>query len=213
MIDETVASLADRLFGPRRRRASLIREVRDGLNDAAHAHRAKGLSRSDAELRAVTEFGSATELAPLYQDELVAAQANRTAMLAALTFLGMLCVWDVWPAPSEAGRMVAVIMLDATSGIAAGIALIAAALLGLGVRRQRPFRRLVAAMSIAGGLILLNAAGTSVVLLVTGDLGLPQVGDSLLGAALTTGALAWLAWSLRRCVRVQNAAARIPTVA
>lgn len=211
MIDETVAILAAGLRGPRRRRASLLREVRDGLNDAALAHRAKGLCGPDAELCAITEFGSATELAPLYQDELVAEQAHRTAVLGALSLLVTTWAWDVWSVPAGAGQIVAVTMLDVSSGIATGIALVAAALVGLGVRRRLPFRRLVAGMAVAGGLVLAIAAGTSVALLVTGDLGLPQIRHSLMRAAVTTVALAWIAWSLRRCVRVQNAVARTPT--
>lgn len=86
VITNVVGQLAAALHGPRRSRAGLLAEIRDGLEDAAAAHRSRGLSEQAAEARAVAEFGPVSDLAPLYQAELTATQARGTAALLAVSF-------------------------------------------------------------------------------------------------------------------------------
>lgn len=80
-IDEYVHDLAAALRGPRRVRADLVAEARDGLVDAAEAYQATGVARTHAERQAVAEFGPVPELAASYQRLLAFAQGRRTAVL------------------------------------------------------------------------------------------------------------------------------------
>ncbi|HEY4417930.1 MAG TPA: hypothetical protein VGN22_00325 [Pseudonocardia sp.] len=59
VVDQHVAELARALRGPGRTRRSILREVRDGLHDAAAAHRCCGLDPQQAAVRAVHDFGPA----------------------------------------------------------------------------------------------------------------------------------------------------------
>ncbi|WP_143049732.1 permease prefix domain 1-containing protein [Asanoa ishikariensis] len=85
-IDSYVRELDRRLHGPRRRKADMIVEVRDGLRDAADAVRAgsPGVSPAEAERQAVEEFGPVPDLAPEFQTELAVTQAWRTAWVFAV---------------------------------------------------------------------------------------------------------------------------------
>ena len=83
-IDGYVAGLSERLRGPRRVRADLVAEARDGLVDAAEAYQEAGLTPPDAQRRAVTEFGSYPAVVPHYQAELAVAQGRRTVLLIAV---------------------------------------------------------------------------------------------------------------------------------
>jgi len=85
-IDSYVRELDRQLHGPRRRKAGMIVEVRDGLRDAADAVRAESpeLSPAEAERQAVDEFGPVPTLAPEFQTELAVAQAWRTAWVFAV---------------------------------------------------------------------------------------------------------------------------------
>ncbi|MEV4534700.1 permease prefix domain 1-containing protein [Asanoa sp. NPDC049518] len=85
-IDSYVRELDRRLHGPRRRKADMIVEVRDGLRDAAEAVRADapGVSPAEAERQAVEEFGPVPDIAPEFQAELAVTQAWRTAWVFAI---------------------------------------------------------------------------------------------------------------------------------
>lgn len=80
-IDEYVAGLSRRLTGPRRAKADLLAEARDGLTDATEAYVAAGLPPSEAAARAVSDFGAYRQVAPAYQTELAAAQGRLTGIL------------------------------------------------------------------------------------------------------------------------------------
>jgi hypothetical protein len=88
VIDAYLTELRGSLHGPRRVRADLLTEVRDGLVDATAAYQRKGLCRQDAERAAVREFGAVDAVAPEFQAELAVAQARRTALLV----LGLIAV-------------------------------------------------------------------------------------------------------------------------
>jgi hypothetical protein len=86
VIDSYVRELDQRLHGPRRRKADMIVEVRDGLRDAADAARAEApeLSPAEAERQAVEEFGAVPAIAPAFQSELAVAHAWRTGWVFAV---------------------------------------------------------------------------------------------------------------------------------
>jgi hypothetical protein len=70
VIDNYLSDLDARLLGPGRRKADLLAEARDGLTDAADAYSSAGLTDTEAERRAVAEFGDVTVVAREYQAEL-----------------------------------------------------------------------------------------------------------------------------------------------
>lgn len=86
-IDAYVADLGAAVRGPRRARADLLAEARDGLTDAAEAYTTAGLAPADAARRAIAEFGAVADIAPAYEEELAAAQGRRTALGVLLTHL------------------------------------------------------------------------------------------------------------------------------
>ncbi len=163
-----VAALERVLQGPTALRRDVLAEVRDGLEDAAEAHRTSGAGAEQAAARAVAEFGPVAELAPLYQAELTTAQARRTALVTALLFPALQLGWDLlwssglgWPPVGSPPAVVPVLVRvqDVLSGTAAGLAL--SVLLATLRRRARP--RLLAA--VAAGVALAGAVlcvGTAV---------------------------------------------------
>nr|MDT0657995.1 permease prefix domain 1-containing protein [Micromonospora sp. DSM 115978] len=76
MIDEYVHRLDRALYGPRRLKRDLLTEARHSLIDSAEAYRCGGLPPTEAERRAVAEFGSVGQLAGVYQAELAASAAR-----------------------------------------------------------------------------------------------------------------------------------------
>jgi hypothetical protein len=94
-VEAYVARLGQALVGPRRTKAELLREVRDGLTDATEAYQRGGLSELEAQAKAVADFGPVAELAPEYQHELAAAQGRRTALLTGLILAPQHLVWAV----------------------------------------------------------------------------------------------------------------------
>ncbi len=59
-----LTELSRALQGPRRRRADLMAEARDSLEDATEAFEADGLDRYEAEQQAVADFGDLTRWFP-----------------------------------------------------------------------------------------------------------------------------------------------------
>jgi hypothetical protein len=136
LIDEYVAGLSRRLIGPRRVKADLLAEARDGLVDAAEAYADAGLPASEAARRALADFGGYRQVAADYQAELAAAQGRRTALLVAVVMpavmLASRLMWteSAWPAsgPPPASRylMVALVfdVLQVTAAIMAALTLL-----------------------------------------------------------------------------------------
>src|SRR5262245_20169868 len=77
-IEAYLAELARLLHGPRRRRARVLAELRDGLQDAAVAYRAHADSAVAAERQAVAGFGTPQAVADAFAGELATAYARRT---------------------------------------------------------------------------------------------------------------------------------------
>jgi hypothetical protein len=92
LIEEYVAGLSRRLVGPRRAKADLLAEARDGLVDAAEAYAAAGYPAVDAATRAVSDFGGYRQVVPGYQTELAAAQGRRTALLVTVAMPAVLLI-------------------------------------------------------------------------------------------------------------------------
>ncbi|MGC9669828.1 permease prefix domain 1-containing protein [Planosporangium sp. 12N6] len=90
LIDEYLAGLSRRLTGPRRVKADLLAEARDGLVDAAEAYADAGLPAPEATARALSDFGGYRQVVADYQAELAAAQGRRTALLVAVVMPAML---------------------------------------------------------------------------------------------------------------------------
>jgi hypothetical protein len=76
-----VAALDAALAGPRRAKRGMLREVSDHLEDAVAAYRRAGQDDTEAEQRAVADFGTVPEVAPGFQTTLALASARRTALM------------------------------------------------------------------------------------------------------------------------------------
>jgi hypothetical protein len=217
LIDAYVADLGRTLRGPRRAKADLLREARDGLRDAAAAHMDAGFDPDTAERRAVADFGHVRDIAPHYQAELAAAQGRRTALLICLVLAPQAPLWQyVGGALAEghrrarvdgyaAGYAVVDTMMSWLGGAALIGTLVAAAACGVGVRYLRDrrlaavaigyFAYAVAAVFVVAGLLMilfgpieaLSPAGVPMYLLCL------------------VAPLAWVAWSGRRCIRASPA--------
>ncbi|MEU4777611.1 permease prefix domain 1-containing protein [Micromonospora sp. NPDC023633] len=97
-VEERLRELGAHLRGPRRLKSDLLTEARHGLLDAVDAYRADGLPATEAQRRAVAEFGSPAQLAPAYQAELAAGALRglslRVIALAAVAFVAGDLTWQ-----------------------------------------------------------------------------------------------------------------------
>ena len=168
-VEAHVAALSRALHGPSRARHSMIREVRDGLHDAVAAHRAGGLDARDAATRAVEDFGTVGDVAPLLQEELTVRQCRLTALLVAVVFPGMLGAWDLlWSngmsSMSTEAPAIVVTLARAQDIVSALVAATAIALLLATFRRAARARRITMLVGFAGGAGALLCGGMSVLM-------------------------------------------------
>lgn len=91
-----LVAVDSRLRGPRRLRADLLLEVRDGLTDATDAWCDAGLPDTAAEHRAAAEFGDPRRLAEEFQTVLATITVRRLALIAGLLPLLTLAWSDAW---------------------------------------------------------------------------------------------------------------------
>jgi hypothetical protein len=163
-IEETLCALAARMPPLGVSRRSMLREVRDGLEDAAEAYRAAGLDPDSAVRRAVADFGEVEDVAAEFT-ELTLARAGQNAALAlGPGYLGVLGAWAIdlslRSGPLYGGAPTPLAALFPALGV---FAVLAAAAVALGLRRRaserRPTRRWAALIGAAG---LLCAATTLV---------------------------------------------------
>lgn len=214
MIDAYLAALRGELRGPRLPRASMIREVRDGLHDAACAYRDHGVSQAEAERRAVAEFGSPRVVAAAMRDELAAATGRYLAALAILLGSAQFALanytWQTaareqgWPRPTPEYGVFAQAVDVSNIVILVALAL-AVPVLGRG-GRYMPTRRVVRIMGI-GVLVsqladvvvgtLLNAFAPQGIMLWNGP-ELPLLLALSIASVVWTAAVAW------RCVRLTS---------
>ncbi|MEH1166586.1 permease prefix domain 1-containing protein [Micromonospora sp. CPCC 205539] len=110
-MEEHLRELAARLQGPARLKSDLLTEARHGLLDAVEAYREGGAPPTEAQRRAVAEFGSPAQLLPSWQAEM-AVGALRGLSLRMLAVAGVLVVagdltwrgasWSAGPPPPAA---------------------------------------------------------------------------------------------------------------
>jgi hypothetical protein len=206
VISAYIAELEGALCGPRRLKADLLAEARDGLADAAAAYQRHGMCREVAERRAVRDFGAAADIARGYQIELGLAQGWRTALLIFCCLVAQPVAWGQirhWMAPAwtaAAPPLYAIVaeFLKLFGGLVLLAALIAVVASSRGVRY----------LGAGAGPGLVRAIGVlalaiSVVLAVTGML-MPVLRLSVTGLLWTVVALllplAWIVVSARRCL-------------
>lgn len=203
-VDAYVAELAHAVHGPGRVRRSILREVHDGLTDAAEAHESGGLTPAAAQAQAVAEFGTVDELAELYQAELTVRRGRATALFVALVFPGMVLGWALmwragvsWgPVPDDevlhTMRSLSDI-LDSTALAAAGLA---AVLFGLTFVRAIPARLITVASGAVAGVGSLTTGGISFWMNV--------IGGKAAGVALAMPGPAIAAYSVSLAVLVAS---------
>jgi hypothetical protein len=163
-----VAELERTLRGPAKDRLSMIREVRDGLEDAAEAYSRRGLDRGAAARRAVREFGPVAEVAPQFQDELAAGQGRRTALLLAMALPALTLGWDLlwqsgfgWrttPAPAVPAVKALAGVQDMASATVAAVALALVVLASRRTLAPRPVAAAAAAVALLAVVVIGGAA-------------------------------------------------------
>lgn len=199
------------LHGSRRRVDDLMREARDGMEDAAEAFEADGATRAEAARMAVADFGTVAQVAPDYQVELAAGVTRRALLfLALLTPVGNLTAWFTWrdappllhdPVP---GTFQLAAFMDALSWTVTVASVLGALAVTVGGRwvAFRPSWAAAAGMSIFAMLLLTVACGLALTVLFAAARGVtsidmtPNLGS--LGYMTAWGALLWAGV---RCLR------------
>jgi hypothetical protein len=125
-----VADVDDRIPGWRRGRRSALRELADGLDDAAAHYRGLGLDPAAAAARAVQDCGPPAVVAAEFTTMLATRQARCTALALLLTgpLIGVLWLATLTPeqAPDALLRRVPVLGFLILSAVAAGLLTLAA---------------------------------------------------------------------------------------
>ena len=210
-IDAYIARLDAALPGPRRKKADLLAEARDGLIDATEALEADGLSRSEAERHAIEDFGEIDEILPDYRAELGYAQGRRTAVLLAATIVIQPIVWldNTWQWNRDAGHEAGPVQLWLNRFVenAGMAALIMAALVivatGIGLRYPAVRAAVTKATGVVGLLSSALIGSTGIAMAVLGSPGLLGVLTGLMWVSLfVLGPLSAVAISARRCLRL-----------
>ncbi|MDP3969750.1 MAG: permease prefix domain 1-containing protein [Nocardioides sp.] len=186
-IDAYVTSLASATTGrPTRRTPRLLQEARDHLEDAALAGQARGLSRHQAEIEAVSAFGAVEQVAPAYRAALGLTRVRTAAI--SLLFIVILqpLVWAGWGyaegEPTATGP--GLVLNDLIEFI--GIAYLVACPITLAAcsAALRGPERTIMVIRIFGGLALLTGASVMVLALGLNALA-PQPVDLLFTTVVT----------------------------
>lgn len=209
-IDSYVRELDRRLHGPRRRKADMIVEVRDGLRDAADAVRAESpdVSAAEAERQAVEEFGPVPAVAPEFQSELAVAQAWRTAWVFAIALpLVMTVTTLMWragstgvspsPAYHDLAHATDVFLIAASVGFA-----VALLLLHVVARRAASPVLLVRIVGVAAVTTVLGMMGSGLFLTMGAPTGGTSLWGALVGGLPTLPGYALLLYLGVRCLRL-----------
>jgi hypothetical protein len=100
-----LTEVAARLHGPRRRRARILTELRDGLDEAVADRARDGLGPEQAASAAIGGFGTPAEVAAAFAGELAVAYARRTLAWFVVTgpLVGIWWLLLLWPRPWHTG--------------------------------------------------------------------------------------------------------------
>lgn len=210
MIDAYLAVLRRELRGPVFVRLSMLREVRDGLHDAASAHRDGGASRAEAERLAVEEFGPPDGVVAGLREELAAAAGRYLAAVAIVLGTTQFALahhtWQTaaieqgWPRPTPAYGMFAQAVDIANVVVLIALA-VSVLVLGRG-GRYLPTRRVVRIMGI-GVLVSVFAdvvVGTLLNAMAPQGITMWKGPELPLLLALSVVSVFWTAWIAWRCV-------------
>jgi|tagenome__1003787_1003787.scaffolds.fasta_scaffold20852335_3 hypothetical protein len=212
---DVLARLAAGLRGPRRVRADLLAELRDGLEDATAALEAEGLQPHQARQQAVAEFGDPDALVGELQAELTAVQARRTALLVAVVSPIVSLAWDLgypalmrdyWMRGGQPSGSLLLGPLNQIQDIAVRIAapLLLLSYLAIVRRTTAPGRVTLAIGLLAGGLLAINLITSGLMTALNPSL-VSALRGNLPGLLLLFGslsAMALLIWSTIRTVRL-----------
>ncbi|MEU4196646.1 permease prefix domain 1-containing protein [Kribbella sp. NPDC026611] len=210
-VDVYLAALRKALRGPHRRKADLLAEARDHLTDATEALEAEGLSRYDAELEAVADFGELDDVVPGYRAELAVSQGRRTAMLLLLALIIQPIVWaqGVWSWNQDASGETALNAFLQDFVRSVGMVVIAGAVLaviaaGAGMRYPvvRDHVGRVTGLFALTGSILIGLIG---ILMTVSNGHLPSLLDISVAGGFVVLPLSFVSLQAARCLRLARA--------
>lgn len=210
MIDQYVAQLRREVRGPVLPRRSMIGEVRDGLLDAADAHRAAGASETEAQRLAVEEFGPVAVVAAGVRAELAAVAARYLAglvvVLGSAQFALSTYTWTTaaaaqgWPVPPHWYGLLATVV-DLSSFAFMALAAVAVLALGRGARLL-PTRRVVRVVAVVTlvDVVLHVVSGAILSAYAPAGFAVWEGPELALMSLLSVGSTVWISWVAVRCL-------------
>ncbi|PZF79437.1 permease prefix domain 1-containing protein [Jiangella anatolica] len=214
MIDQYVAQLRREVRGPRLPRRGMLRELRDGLRDAADAHRSAGVDDAEAERLAVEEFGPLEAVAAAVRAELAAVAARYLAgliaVLGSVQFALSTYTWTTaaaaqgWPEPAPWYGVLSR-AVDLSSFAFMGLAALAVLALGRGARLL-PTRRVVRVVAVVTLVDVVLHVASGVVLSAYAPASVAEWNGPWLAAMslLSVGSTLWIAWLAVSCLRLTS---------
>jgi len=155
-IDAYLGELAHLLRGPRRRRAQILAELRDGLDHAIADRATHGRAEKEAVESAINQFGTPQAVADAFGDELATAYARHTIAwyIATGPLIGVWWLLLLQPHPWRTGLLALLAAIPVLPLIAIAIAAAAGTFATTGrlirwLPEASPHRALTAAMAIA----------------------------------------------------------------
>lgn len=162
-LDAYLADLARRLPGPRRRRARVLAELRDGLDHAVADHTAAGLAEAQAADAAIARFGAPEAVADAFTGELITAYARHVLVWYLVTgpLVGVCWLFVLRPEPWRFDPVVLLAAVPVLPVIAVAIVAAVSALATTGrltrwLPEASPARVLAMTIALAGLVLLLD---------------------------------------------------------
>jgi len=185
-----LAEIAAGLHGPRRRRARILAELRDGLDEAVADHAAAGLPPDRAVTAAIERFGSPRAIADAFAPELAVAYARRTLawFIATGPLVGIWWLLLLQPHPWRTGVFALLAAIPVIPLIAVAIATAAATFATTGslmrwLPEATPRRALAATIAVAA--LALTGDTVVIVLYAASDIPARPLGIIAVAASLT----------------------------
>lgn len=163
-----LSDVAAQLYGPRRRRATILAELRDGLDQATEDNITAGLTPDQAAAAAITQFGNPRAVGDAFGGELATAYARRTIAWFIVTgpLVGIWWLLLLQPSPWRTGLIallaaipvlpLIVIAIATAGGTFATTGRLMRWLPETGSRRALAATTAIAAMCIIGDLTMIN---------------------------------------------------------